>query len=83
MACKCINEDGTFAETCSGTCTKKEFKQSDFVQQRTEQSIADHTNYMLSTFLDRLEDRIHKMERLCMDNWKDGYKQGFEDGRSY
>jgi len=81
MACKCMNPDGTFAQNCNGTCTQKEFKQSSAIQQRTDENIEDRFEYILGIFLEKVDIRINNLEELSMDKWKEGYKQGYQDGR--
>jgi len=81
MTCLCKNPDGTFSQTCSGTCTQKEFKQSNYVEQRTEQAISDRFEYILRTFLDEVDERIKNLEMLCDLKYKEGFREGFEMGR--
>lgn len=83
MACKCVNPDGTLAQTCNGRCNpEKEFREQNGVKERSDKSIEDRFEYILGCFLQKLDDRIDKLTDLCMAKYKEGYRDGFNDGQS-
>ena len=83
MVCLCKNPDGTLSQLCSGTCCQKQFHQSDAVEIRSHASFEDKVEYIFGIFLEKIDERIRHLEQLCMNNWKDGYQQGYEDGKNY
>ncbi len=81
MACKCINSDGTLASTCNGTCNSdKQFKEQNAVLERSEKSIEDRFEYILGCFLKQVDYKIHALSELCMTKYREGYRDGFNDG---
>jgi hypothetical protein len=82
MACLCKNPDGTWAQTCNGTCSQKAFVEPNGVQQRSEKSMEDRFEYLLGCFLQKLDDKIDKLSELCMTKYREGYRDGFNDGQS-
>lgn len=36
--------------------------------------------YALSVYLQELDERIKRLECMCLKNWKKGYREGYEDG---
>jgi hypothetical protein len=83
MPCICVNPDGTLSEKCLGTCAVKEFKEGNAVQQFTEKERFDKIEYILSSFLTTLNERIKKLEQISMENWVNGFREGFMSGRDY
>lgn len=82
MTCLCKNQDGSFSSVCFGTCTQREVHLQDAVTERSEKSIKDWVEYALEIFMDKIDDRIKKLESISMENWTDGYRQGYEDGKN-
>lgn len=83
MSCNCKNPDGTFSQLCHGTCTQKTFIESDAVQMRSDKTIEDRFEYILSIFLEKLNSKINVLEMLVMDKYREGYdkyREGYQDG---
>lgn len=81
MPCSCKNPDGTLAVTCNGTCSQKSFVEQTAVEMRNERSIESRFEYLLSMFLNKLDYKIKELAELNMSKYREGYKDGFTDGR--
>lgn len=82
MACNCKNPDGTLCMLCNGSCVNQnQYNHVDAPQLRTEKTIEDRMEYLLSCFLSKLDQRINSMEAHFDDQYLEAFKEGFELAR--
>ncbi len=72
MSCTCKNPDGTLSEICFGICNKNNYEIINEMNKRYN-AIED----LLNVFLDKLNDRLRRMEECSDEKYQEGMKDGF------
>jgi len=81
MACFCKNPDGSPSQICLGTCMTQSYAEFNPVKTRSDKSIEDKLEYLLSVFLNKVDERINQLSKLVDDKYKQGFLDGFNAGR--
>ena len=81
MSCKCMNADGTPSLLCHGTCQQKRVQVRQPALESGDASLADVVEYRLGMFLDQLDNRMDRMEKMCRDKFLEGVRFGVDLAR--
>ena len=80
MACKCINYDGTPAQTCNGTCGKPVI-----IQDLQERAVV--FGEMVQEQIRSLSNQVGSLQFRIDESYKKGFEEGFmlgfDKGRNY
>lgn len=85
MACLCKNPDGTLADICNGTCSQKETLQGGVYDKHLniDPIAMDRIEYigiLLASFINKIDAKFSRMEKLHDEKWSDGFREGFKEG---